>query len=80
MKRNTLTYALHEVYKKIFVHWHTTIVSAIIFASLYMWWRGKIDTDDMLAVWGGLAAFAALFSKDPNKIPTKAKFQKKDPE
>lgn len=62
---------LIDVYQRIFAHWQTTLIGAIVCVITYMYFIGKIDTSEWIVAIGGVATLAALFMKDPDKVQNK---------
>jgi hypothetical protein len=70
---------LHQLYKKLVIHWLTTLKAIAYGVLLYMYYIGKLDTQQWIMATGSILVLNSLFQKDPNKVPTKPEYQIPDP-
>ena len=69
---------LHQLWKRLIIHWNTTVISVIIFTALGLWVAGKITPVDLAMVSAFMTGVFAMLSKDANKVDTKKEFRVKD--
>lgn len=58
--------------KRVLKHWQTTAKGIIYGVLLFMYYEGKIDTQQWIMATGSILAFNSIFlQKDPGKIANK---------
>ena len=62
---------LRDALNRIFNHWQTTLIAAIIGAITIMFYNKTITTQEWILAIGGVSTLWALFQKDPDKTQTK---------
>lgn len=69
---------LHQVWKKLYIHWVTTAIAIVYAVILYMYYQRIITTQEWILATGSILTLKSLLSKDPDKVNTKKEFQVKD--
>ena len=69
---------LHQVWKKLYIHWITTLIGIVYFVILFMYFKKVITTQEWILATGSILTLKSLLSKDPDKVGTKPEFQVKD--
>lgn len=63
------------IYKRIVIHWLTTLKAVVYCVLLYMFYTKHITVQEWIIATGSVMTINSLFSKDTNKLVTKEKFQ-----
>lgn len=74
-----MTQFAHWLYKRIAIHWFTTLKALVYLVLLYMFYTKHLTVQEWILATGSVMTINSLFSKDTNKLVTKPKFQVPDP-
>lgn len=71
---------IHQIYKRVAIHWLTSLKAVVYGILLYMFYIGKLDVNQWIMATGSILVLNSLFlQKDANKIQTKREYQIPDP-